>query len=490
MGRYYTSDDVANYMARATIVPYLLARIGWPGDPWQLVTDNSDLLQVLLTHRSRLSEAAGSLTILDPTCGDGAFLRAAHRLLQTLGPVRARLCGVDLCPTAVRTCRESLPNATIHTGNALAFPWQRTFPDVMQRDGFDIILGNPPYLELREVAYRPSGFALESTGAVHALVIEQALRLLQPQGALSLLLPLSLVSTQRMKPVQDLLEAQRSVWYANFSWRPAKLFVDVNRALTLMIAAPGNRTYVTGYQQWRSRDRAGLMERIRYQEVPRQRNTFWVPKIGCDLERTLYERMLAISSEVGDFLSDQDLPASRIYYRCDGGLYWKVFTDFAPAFSVEGRHGASTRLTWANALHNDWVLPLIGALSSDLFWWWYVITSNCRHLNPSDLHSFPLPATVLEDRAIQRATRAYLNDIVKHSRMKSRQQRQTGRTVTQTFEIRRSRPLIERLDDLLAPHYDLTTDELRFVKQFDLSFRLSCSRPDASATASCSDPPA
>jgi len=111
-------------------------------------------------------------------------------------------------------------------------------------------------------------------------------------------------------------------------------------------------------------------------------------------------------------------------------------------------------------------------LSSDVFWWWYTVTSNCRHLNPYDIQHFPLPASVLEDPELERLGAAYLEDLQRHSRMRSRRQRQTGRTETQTFTIRHSRPLLERIGKALAPHYGFDPFETDFLLHFEIKFRL------------------
>ena len=64
--------------------------------------------------------------------------------------------------------------------------------------------------------------------------------------------------------------------------------------------------------------------------------------------------------------------------------------------------GPSSRQTWLTVAEPGYVAPLIAVLSSDLFWWWYTVTSNCRHLNPIDLHRFPLPASLLADAELLR----------------------------------------------------------------------------------------
>jgi hypothetical protein len=213
------------------------------------------------------------------------------------------------------------------------------------------------------------------------------------------------------------------------------------------------------------------MRRIRFTEAPRSRPSFWVPKFGDKRERLLLEKLLRIPSLVEDFLSKHDGPERRIYYRTDGGLYWKVFTDFPPTFSLDGRAGHSSRQTWLTLAEPRFVAPLIAALSSDLYWWWYTVTSNCRHLNPIDLHRFPLPASVLADRGLARLGQAYLRDIVRHSAERVRRQKQTGRTVTQTFLVRQSRPHLLRIGDALVPKYGLTDCDRDFLASYDIAFR-------------------
>ena len=121
------------------------------------------------------------------------------------------------------------------------FHWLVEFYGIMHNGGFDVIIGNPPYLEAREVPYSVRYFACEDSGAVHAMCIERSLQLCA-SGCMSMIVPLALVSTQRMTVLQRMLEADRNCWYSNFSWRPGKLFDTVNRALTIFITSARTKT--------------------------------------------------------------------------------------------------------------------------------------------------------------------------------------------------------------------------------------------------------
>ena len=324
------------------------------------------------------------------------------------------------------------------------FHWFIEFYGILKNGGFDVIIGNPPYLELKQVDYTPpTNLTSYQTGAIHAMCMDSGLQLLNPQGCMSMIVPLALVSTQRMKTVQTLLEKNHNVWYANYSWRPGKLFDTVNRALTIFVATPSaqGRTFSTNYQKWTSDNRNLLMCSVDYVEIPRYRTAFWAPKLGMEIENALLEKCLKIKTGLGLFSTKSKY---RVFYRTDGGLYWKVFTDFPPAFKINGQLGHSTRETSFSLAKKEMLKSVIAILSSDVFWWWYTVTSNCRHLNPYDVQNFPVPESALYDAQLVELGEIYLEDLQRNSTMLVRRQKQTGRIETQSFKIQKSKPIIDK----------------------------------------------
>jgi hypothetical protein len=351
------------------------------------------------------------------------------------------------------------------------FHWFIQFYGIIKSGGFDVIIGNPPYLEVREVNYRLMNYVCKDSGAIHSMCMERSDRLLHKHGGMSMIVPLSLPSTQRMKIVQDILERERDAWFTNYAWRPAKLFDTVNRALTIFVVHPSKTksTFSTNYQKWTSEDREGLMERINYIQVLRQRPSCWIPKLGDPLEEKILSKCLNIKTAVKHFIGQSE---HRVYYRTTGGLYWKVFTDFAPAFNLNGKSGHSSRETWFTLSKKSHLRPMIASLSSDLFWWWYTVTSNVRDLNPFDVQNFPIPESALSDPAMQAIGTRYLKDLDKNSTMLVRQQKQTGTTETQSFKIQKSKSIIDEIDTVLAKHYGFTEEELDFIINYDIKYRL------------------
>ena len=352
------------------------------------------------------------------------------------------------------------------------FHWFIAFYGILQEGGFDIIIGNPPYLELRQVDYIPlTELVSYETQAIHAMCIDRSLQLLNQQGGMSMIVPLSLVCTRRMGIIQNLLEKERSVWYANYSWRPGKLFDAVNNALTIFIANPSSQqeTFSTNYQKWSSKHRDLLMNSVNYVEIPRHRPAFWAPKLGNGCEAGVLEKFIRINTVLQLFTSRSQ---HRVYYRVAGGLYWKVFTDFPPPFMVDGEARNSTAKRSFSVETSEILKPVIALLSSDLFWWWYTITSDCRNLSTSDINNFPTPKSALYDPQLVELGRMYLEDLIHNSTMHVRVQQRTGRIETQMFKIQKSKHIIDKIDRVLAKHYGFTDEELDFIINYDIKYRM------------------
>jgi hypothetical protein len=353
------------------------------------------------------------------------------------------------------------------------FHWFAEFYDIMNvNGGFDVIIGNPPYLEIRQIDYEPKGLKTYDSGAVHNMCIERSLQILKNTGNISMIVPIALVCTQRMTIVQNLLEANRTTWYSNFAWRPGKLFENVNRALTIFVAnkCDQNKVFNTNYIKWTSDTREDVFPNISFIPWLEKRNSFWVPKLGNKIEENILRKLLKSDYCISYLITKQTL--NRVYYRTTGGLYWKIFTNFSPKFYINGKEGKSSRETHFAVKERDQDILCISLLSSNLFWWWYTITSNLRDLNPSDIQGFKFPSTVLNDSEIIKLGKKYLKDLEDNSTMLTRIQKQTGETQTQSFKISLSKPIIDEIDTVLAEHYGFTAEELDFIINYDIKYRM------------------
>ena len=303
------------------------------------------------------------------------------------------------------------------------------------------------------------------------MCIDRSLHLLSQQGCISMIVPLALVSTQRMKIIQNLLEDSHNVWYANYSWRPAKLFENVNLLLTIFIATHSikGKSFSTNCQKWSSDNRDSLMFNVDFVDIPRERSVYWAPKLGKEVETPILNKCIGIETTLRFFIAQS---GHRVYHRVAGGLYWKVFTDFSPAFTVNGHSSSSTAEKSFGVESQEILRHVIAVLSSDIYWWWYTITTDCRNHSSSDIQNFPIPESALYDQKLIELGKLYLEDLQRNSIMQVRNQRQTGRIETQQFKIQKSKHIIDEIDRVLAEHYGFTDEELDFIINYDIKYRM------------------
>lgn len=103
------------------------------------------------------------------------------------------------------------------------------------------------------------------------------------------------------------------------------------------------------------------------------------------------------------------------------------------------------------------------------------MTTNCRDLNPSDLKNFPVAFSKIGvdvKSDLERLTDTLMIDYQKNSEMKEKKSKLTGEVSYQEFYPRLSKPILDAIDTLLASHYGFTPEELDFIINYDIKYRM------------------
>ena len=133
----------------------------------------------------------------------------------------------------------------------------------MSKGGFDVVVGNPPYVEYRKIRkeYQVKGYETERCGNLYAMVIEQSYTCLRQAGRFGMIAQLSYSCTERMEPIQKLcLSRSDGLWLSHFDDRPAKLFdglEHIRATIVLSVRASNgvNGVYSSAYNRWYTESR-------------------------------------------------------------------------------------------------------------------------------------------------------------------------------------------------------------------------------------------
>ena len=360
------------------------------------------------------------------------------------------------------------------------FHWFIAFYGIIQDGGFDVIIGNPPYVEYSKAKkdYKVLGYETEKCGNLYAFVSERSLKLLNNYGGFGFIIPISLVGTQRMETMQKILiRSSKSVWLSNFAERPSKLFAGADVLLTILLSRSGRKNKctlaTTEFMKWTSDARTHLFSLIAYHSAVEKVKPHVIPKLCSNTEASILAKLFFHTGNLQTHLLKRS--SSPIYYRTSGGRYWKIFTNFQPRFVSNGKESISSK---ENHLYFEETKERdigISVLSSSLFYWYYILTTNCRDLAPSVLYEFPINLTQLSTRhanELESLCKKLMADYKENSQLKEKISSRTGQIIYQEFYPRLSKCVIDDIDRVLAQHYGFTDEELDFIINYDIKYRM------------------
>ncbi|MBD1944849.1 Eco57I restriction-modification methylase domain-containing protein [Coleofasciculus sp. FACHB-712] len=354
--------------------------------------------------------------------------------------------------------------------NHQPFHWFVEFYRIIAQGGFDIIIGNPPYVESNKVKeYKVHGYESEPSRNLYAFTMERSAFLQKKEGRFGMIVPVSAISLGATQTLRDVLQREYPItWISSYSFRPGKLFEGVNLRLSLFLGGKLDvipKNYSTKYNQWYTDERPFLFENLSYREATSVLLPYSIPKIGTDLAVGVVQKVLAQESKIGKHLSRA---SGYLLHYHRSPLYWIRAMDFEPFFKSpsQDRSVHHFRDLYVN---DDLYGKFIGAvLNSNLFFIWFVMVGNCRNLTGDDVKFFAIGEP--SNMALEKTANLFdilMDDYKNNSRIRTRRDAEL-----QEFYPSLSKPIIDKIDRLLAQHYGFTDNELDFIINYDIKYRM------------------
>jgi hypothetical protein len=116
------------------------------------------------------------------------------------------------------------------------------------------------------------------------------------------------------------------------------------------------------------------------------------------------------------------------------------------------------------------IVPCI--LNSSLFYLFYKNYSNCRDFSEREINHFPIgkmPENVIAK--INKLEILLRKDYKKNKEIKNRTY-ESGLVYYEEYYPAKSKPIIDEIDKALAKHYGFTEEELDFIINYDIKYRM------------------
>jgi hypothetical protein len=117
---------------------------------------------------------------------------------------------------------------------------------------------------------------------------------------------------------------------------------------------------------------------------------------------------------------------------------------------------------------------MIAVLSSDIWWWYYTLHFDMYNCKDYMMYSFPFDYDSCKYIAeLEKLGKELSDDMYENAEKKIQSYATTGNRTQLIFRPTLSKPIIEKIDAVLAKHYGLDEEQTEFIKSYDNKYRLT-----------------
>ena len=473
-GVFYTPKDVTSFITYNAFINYV-----FPENT--CVFNTSSAKDHLFDLPERINRKVLKTTVFDPTCGNGEFLISAFLLKYSILKksknkvldadiynIVASIHANDIEESAIRISKIRLFFLAVSLIKNVAYSKKIAqvlndhflnndfvIFDYTKFSHYDIILGNPPYVEYRQLLKRPNN----DFGNCYADVLVNCSELLNSNGVMSFIIPLSYVSTPRMQKLREKLsEVLGKQFVLNYADRPDCLFTSVHQKLTILIGRKQTRNkavFSSSYFYWYKSERNKLFDEISVSQIT-WNDLNYLPKLGSEIENNIFTKTLT-RDKSQSLLAASLTEGSSVFLNMRGCFWMKAFT-FNPGSNEYREYCFDSKYT--SYIHC--------LLNSSLFFFFWIATSDCWHITQKELGSFLLKPIEHDQVTVFDTLSKELENMLEKTKV------YVGtKQVEYEYKHKDCKSVIDKIDRELQHIYNLTDDELSFIINFNIKYRMS-----------------
>lgn len=355
--------------------------------------------------------------------------------------------------------------------------WFVDFFAITTTGGFDVIIGNPPYVEANKLkSYTVRGLQTAKCRDIYAWVVERCCFIRSGFGRMGLIIPISVASSGSFEPLRTLLFGDgRTTWMAHFANRPGQLFNGAQNRLTILMQGPrdlSNSVWSSKYHRWDAKggERDALLQCVGYADVSQLVDRFHglVPKASA-ADHVKFVEALSEGTAMRDSLVKSG--RCQVYWVRVPGYFCQFFLS-PPKARPEGGGPARVRgEVNAISLPSERLRRIAFAvLNSTPYYVFFATYTDGRHINPSDVVDAPFDLAALERRAgddlEQLSTR-----LEKRVREATGSWRKSGLLID-SVDSTKCIDVINAIDDVIGAALGLSPSVLDSIKHYDYKFRI------------------
>lgn len=364
------------------------------------------------------------------------------------------------------------------------FHWYVDFYPIMAAGGFDVVIGNPPYKDLKSVGQDDTlGYTTLDTKNLYPLCMERTLLLTHHLGRIGLIVPVSSISTEGYLSLQRLLFPRSGHW-SSFDDRPSRLFdglEHIQLTIHLLTNTPCEtpNQYFTECMRWSAPERELLFTRLEYSKRVNSSLEGTVPKISNNVEHDI----LSALNKKPVTLGMLDVRGGRhlVYYSRKVHNFLQVL-DFIPqVYSADGTLRNPSELKSLRCATEAHAALALCVLNSSLFRWYINVYTDCRHVNKREVEAFPILTSreqLVDETLWGPLARRLSESLAQTSEFRSMKFKHDHLRV-QCIIPKKSKAIIDEIEANLGQHFGLCIEQIDYIINYDIKYRMGLNGEEA-----------
>ena len=277
------------------------------------------------------------------------------------------------------------------------FHWFVEFYGIMKKGGFDVVIGNPPYVATKTLKYSLGRNLSKRYPDIYAHVLQKSMQIASEVGRCGMILPLSITFSRDFATLREEVRHWGTSWFASFDNIPAALFAGVSQRCTILLSSPTTQdTYATRLYRWRAQFRSSLMANVTYTRLQQDFNVG--PRGFPRLSGRDGERLLRLHSEAAQKASSDPSmggrPLGKLGFSQTARNFISTYLEYPPSLGEDGTIIRDARAgSFLSLATPDLALAGLAATSGATCFWYWLTRGDGFHVTNALLSDYlaPLP---------------------------------------------------------------------------------------------------
>ena len=404
----------------------------------------------------------------------GAFADAKLDLRERLDGLRAELDRYLADEYGVKTDDEKAYKQWRDSHQP--FHWFVEFYGIMHDGGFDVIIGNPPYVTYpsKNVPYNLEGLGYRTlpTKNLYCVVFERSVSLARTFSPVGLIVQLTSLSAEKLPSLQRILLDRGLLHASSFPRRPQSIFEGVEMPVSILLStpAPERQLFTTNVCRFYAKEKAFFIDRMSFCGHSVVIDGHRIAKFGKGIDTSVYGKVGSFGASLGSLASKAR--KGTLYYQ-EACRYWAKAANRQPFFKKNGKESVPSHWRSIPMISREAAAFATCVLNSSLFYWYYSAFSDCEHVNDGLVRRFPIPEGWNGLRHDWEGLCADLmNSLDANAKRKSISTKQGHVIEYDEISGASSKEWIDLIDEAMADIYGLSDEELDYIVRYDVKYRV------------------